>query len=145
MCRKFKRPFFLIGAISPAWQVVNRLSVYKNPNGAPAGLGGVVVGDARVFRAGGFGSLDPLEQIPREESPSSASGWYWIVAKLVLNFLVKEGSRSSQLGTSCKPKARTTILSSMSAKLTLNESKTAPAAGSTVVVALSTQIGPTLL
>src|SRR5262250_3404196 len=45
--RKFKQPFFLIGAISPARRVVNRLSVDENPNVALAGLGGVVVGGAR--------------------------------------------------------------------------------------------------
>jgi hypothetical protein len=45
--RKFKQPFFLIGALSPARRVVNRLSVDENPNVASAGLGGVVVGGAR--------------------------------------------------------------------------------------------------
>jgi len=45
--RKFKQPFFLIGAISPARRVVNRLSVDENPNVALACLGGVVVGGAR--------------------------------------------------------------------------------------------------
>src|SRR5262249_22598038 len=45
--RKFKHPFFLIGAISPARRVVNRLSVDENPNVALACLGGVVVGGAR--------------------------------------------------------------------------------------------------
>ena len=51
--RKFKQPFFLIGAISPARRVVNRLSVDENPNVASAGLGGVVVGSARGVKRRG--------------------------------------------------------------------------------------------
>jgi hypothetical protein len=45
--RKFKQPFFLIGAISPARRLVNVFLVDENPDVASAGSGGAAVGGAR--------------------------------------------------------------------------------------------------